>query len=432
MNYISNIIFGLFLIFGFLFFSYNLKKIYRNIKLGKNANRNDNSSLRWKTMLRIALGQSKMTVRPVAGILHIIVYVGFVIINLEFIEIIIDGLFGTHRFLLSIFPQSIYNTFTGILEVLAILVIISVVIFFIRRNIINIKRFRIDLSGFPKHDANFILLMEFALMIAFLKMNAADFYLNKEGFFPVSTFLFSFYENFTPEFLHTTERISWWFHFIGILFFMNYLYYSKHLHILLAFPSAYFSNLKPLGAINNLDSVTKEVKLMLDPNANPYETAETSDEPGAFGAKDVFDLNQVQLLNAYTCTECGRCSDVCPANQTGKKLSPRKILMSTRDRLEEVGKNIDKNKGKFVDDGKQLLNDYISAEELWACTTCNACTDACPILLDPMSIIIEMRRYLVMEESSAPQELNAMMTNIENNSAPWQFNQNDRANWINE
>lgn len=446
MQYIDNIIFLILLVAGFGLFAKSLQKIYRNIKLGREINRSDNKSERWGTMARVAMGQSKMTARPVAGVLHLFVYVGFVIINIELVEIIVDGIFGTHRFLATIFGHTFYAFFTATLEVLALLVVIGVVLFFIRRNFYGVKRLTMkELFGWPKDDANWILIIEFALMMAFFKMNAADFILQTrgvEGFhhlgsFPISGMIFvPFLEifSFDSGFLIFTERAAWWFHFVGILFFMNYLYYSKHLHIILAFPSTWFANLDKKGKFNNLESVTKEIKLMMDPNADPYAApAEGSeaDVPSKFGAEDIFDLNQVQLLNAYSCTECGRCTSVCPANITGKKLSPRLILMKTRDRLEEVGRNIDKN-GSFVDDGKKLLNDYVTKEELWACTTCNACTEACPILLDPLSIIFEMRRFLVMEQSAAPQELNLMMTNVENNAAPWQYNQADRLNWAND
>ncbi|QIY91941.1 (Fe-S)-binding protein [Chryseobacterium gallinarum] len=442
MEYIDNIIFLILLVAGFGLFAKSLQKIYRNIRLGHEINRNDRKSERWSTMARVAMGQSKMVKRPVAGILHVFVYVGFIIINIELVEIIVDGIFGTHRFLASVFGNSFYSFFTATLEILALLVVIGVVIFFIRRNFYGVKRLTMkELFGWPKHDANWILIIEFALMMAFFKMNAADWVLQQRnvlpelGSFPISsTVLGPLFSNFSDGFLHFTEKGAWWFHFVGILFFMNYLYYSKHLHIILAFPSTWYANLDKKGKFNNLDSVTKEIKLMMDPNADPY-TAPAEGEgdaaPSKFGAEDVFDLNQVQLLNAYSCTECGRCTSVCPANITGKKLSPRLILMKTRDRLEEVGRNIDKN-GKFVDDGKKLLNDYITKEELWACTTCNACTEACPVLLDPLSIIFEMRRFLVMEQSAAPQELNLMMTNVENNAAPWQYNQADRLNWAND
>lgn len=437
MQYIGNIIFFILMIIGFGLFGRSLFKIYRNILLGRAINRSDKKAERWATMARVALGQGKMMTRPIAGILHVFVYVGFVIINIELLEIIIDGIFGTHRFLQSIFGESFYAVFTSTLEVLAFLVVFAVVVFFIRRNFYGVKRLTMkELFGWPKHDANWILIIEFALMVAFFTMNAADYYADAQRFtsnFPISKHLFPFFGSFSLESLHIIEKSAWWFHFVGILFFMNYLYYSKHLHIILAFPSTWYANLNPKGQFNNLDSVTKEIKLMMDPNADPYAAPVEGDAevPSKFGAEDIFDLNQVQLLNAYSCTECGRCTSSCPANMTGKELSPRLIMMKTRDRLEEVGKNIDKN-GKFVDDGKKLLNDYISKEELWACTTCNACTEACPLLLDPLSIIFEMRRFLVMEQSAAPQELNLMMTNVENNAAPWQYNQADRLNWANE
>lgn len=444
MQYIDNIIFLICLVVGFGLFARSLKEIYRNIQLGKPINRSDRRPERWATMANVALGQSKMGKKPVAGFFHVLVYVGFVIINLELIEIIVDGLFGTHRFLASVMGETLYKGFTATLEVLAILVMIAVVVFFIRRNIMGVKRLTMkELLGWPKKDANLILIIEFLLMNAFFKMNTSDLLLQQHGvlhphgWFPVSEALYvPIFEwfNFSDGFLMFTERAAWWFHIIGVLFFMNYLYFSKHLHILFAFPNTWFSNLNPKGKLNNLDSVTKEIKLMMDPNADPYAAAPAPD-PNApqekFGANDVFDLNRVQLLNAYTCTECGRCTQQCPANITGKKLSPRKIMMDTRDRIEEVGRNINKN-GKFVDDGKKLLDDHISREELRACTTCNACVEACPILIDPLSIILELRRYMIMEESSAPQEWNLMMTNIENNAAPWQYNQADRLNWAND
>lgn len=438
MQYIDNIIFLIALIVGFGLFFKSTQEIYRNIKLGKKIDRSDQSAVRWKTMGKVALGQSKMVKRPIAGFLHILVYVGFVIINVELIEIIIDGIFGTHRILIDVFGASFYAVFTSILEIFALLVLIAVVLFFIRRNFYGVKRLNMkELFGWPKNDANWILIIEFALMLAFFTMNGADYFTDTQKFssnFPISKHLFPFFENLGESTLHLIEKSAWWFHFIGILFFMNYLYYSKHLHIILAFPNTWYSNLKPKGQFNNLDSVTKEIRLMMDPNADPYAAApevDPNEVPEKFGASDIFDLNQVQLLNAYSCTECGRCTAVCPANITGKKLSPRKIMMDTRDRIEEVGKNINKNR-KFVDDGKKLLDDHIQREELWACTTCNACVEACPVLIDPLSIIVEMRRFLVMEQSSAPSELNVMMANVENNAAPWAYNQADRLNWAKE
>ncbi len=441
MNYIPNILFAVVLVAGIAFFTRNVKKLIRNIKLGKSVDVSDNKSERFKNMVRIALGQSKMVVRPIAGILHIIVYVGFVIINIEVLEIIIDGLFGTHRVLS--FLGGFYDFLIASFEILALLVIVAVVVFWIRRNIIRLQRFiKPEMKGWPEKDANYILYFEFVLMVFFLTMNAADLKLQQlgvehytqAGAFPVSQYILPLLDNLSESTLILIERSAWWLHIVGILLFLNYLYYSKHLHILLAFPNTYYASVKPKGAFDNLESVTNEVKLMMDPNADPFAAPApdaNAAPPEKFGASDVTDLNWVQLLSAYTCTECGRCTSECPANQTGKKLSPRKIMMDTRDRLEEVGKNIDKN-GEFKDDGKQLLDNYITREELWACTTCNACVEACPVSINPLSIILDMRRYLVMEQSAAPSELNVMMSNIENNGAPWPFNQMDRLNWKDE
>jgi heterodisulfide reductase subunit C len=329
-----------------------------------------------------------------------------------------------------------YGILIGSFEVLAVLVLVAVAAFWIRRNVLSIGRFRSsDLNGAPKKDANTILYFEVVLMSLFLIMNAFDLHfqdMNSGNI--ISQFLAPSPDTFSLEAVTIIERTAWWLHIVGILIFLNYLYYSKHLHILLAFPNTYFADLNAKGKFDNLESVTKEVKLMMDPNADPFaaQPVDENAEPSKFGASDVQDLNWVQLLNAYTCTECGRCTSSCPANQTGKKLSPRKIMMDTRDRLEEVGKNIDANKGVFVPDGKSLLNDYITTEELWACTSCNACVEECPVNISPLSIIMDMRRYLVMEQSAAPQSLNAMMTNIENNGAPWQYNQMDRLNWKDE
>ena len=388
-------------------------------------------------MARIALGQSKMVSRPIAGFLHIVVYIGFVVINIEVLEIIIDGLFGTHRIFQPLLGNSIYGFLIGTFEILAFLVLVAVIIFWLRRNIVQLKRFMSkEMKGWPKNDGNLILYFEIVLMSLFILMNATDDSFHQTGFGnPISQFVAPWFSEYPLETLSSIEHIAWWAHIIGILIFLNYLYYSKHLHILLAFPNTFYANLQPKGQFNNLSSVTKEVRMMMDPDVDPYAMPDEGTEeeiPEKFGASDVTDLNWVQLLNAYTCTECGRCTSSCPANMTGKELSPRAIMMKTRDRLEEVGRNIDSNKGTFKDDGKQLLNDYITPEELWACTSCNACVEECPIDIDPLSIIMDMRRFLVMEQSAAPQELNMMMTNIENNGAPWQYNQQDRLNWKDE
>jgi heterodisulfide reductase subunit C len=440
MNYLDNLLFLIILCLGFGYFALNVNKLIRNIKLGQDVNRTDNSSERLKNMAMIALGQSKMVKRPIAGILHIVVYVGFIIINLELLEIIIDGIFGTHR--VFSFLGGFYNVLIASFEILAVLVLLAVIVFWIRRNIIKINRFvNSDMKSWPKNDANYILYFEVVLMSLFLIMNASDLWLqqmnvshyNQAGSFPISQFIAPIFDGLSEGVVVVIERSAWWLHIIGILTFLNYLYFSKHLHILLAFPNTYFADLNAKGKLDNLESVTNEVKLMLDPTADPFAAPSNLDAvPAKFGASDVQDLNWVQLLNAYTCTECGRCTSSCPANQTGKKLSPRKIMMDTRDRLEEVGKKIDLNKGVFIPDNKSLLNDYITPEELWACTSCNACVEECPVNISPLSIIMDMRRYLVMEQSAAPMPLNAMMTNIENNGAPWQYNQMDRLNWKDE
>ncbi len=415
------------------FFAKNVGKIRRNILLGKDIDLSDNKAERWKTLLRVAFGQTKMAVRPVPFVLHFIVYTGFILINIEVLEIFIDGIFGTHRALSFFGP--VYDLAIGFFEILAFAVLVSCIIFLTRRFVLKIKRFTSpELKGFPMQDAATILFIEIVLMAALLKMNAFDQMIQAEegthvGSFPISQFIVPLYQSFhfSTATLILFERMCWWFHIIGIFLFMNYLPFSKHFHVILAFPNTYYSNLKPKGELTNMDSVTQEVKLMLDPSA---ATPEGYQPPTSFGVKDIFDLSWKNLMDAYTCTECGRCTSVCPQNQTGKKLSPRKVMMDTRDRLEEVGKNIDKNI-TFVDDEKNL-HSYVSEEELWACNTCNACVEACPININPMEIIVEMRRFKVMEQSAAPQSLNAMFNNLENNQAPWQFSPMDRAKWTEE
>ena len=442
MQYLPNIVFSIILIVSISIFVINIRKIISNIKLGKSIERNDRLKERFTKMFYIAFGQSKMIKRPLVGILHVIVYLGFIVINIELIEIIIDGILGTHR-VFSSYLGVFYNVLIGIFEIFAFLVLISVIIFWIRRNILKISRFwKNEMKGWPKLDADLILYFEVFLMSMFLLMNGADNIIQKNfpdnlqyvkaGFFPVSQYISLFLDGLSLEKLVFIERTAWWLHIIGIFIFLNYLYFSKHIHIILGFPNTFFSNLNSKGGFENLNSVTNEVKMFLNPNDSFSNSVSNDEIPDKFGASDVLDLNWVQLMNAYSCTECGRCSSDCPANQTGKLLSPRKIMMDTRDRLDEVGNNISKNKGKFEDDGKQLLGDYIKPEELWACTSCNACVESCPIDIDPLSIIISMRQFLVMEKSDAPSDINNMMNNIENNGAPWPFNQNDRAIWSHE
>jgi heterodisulfide reductase subunit C len=430
---ISQIIFFVFLAFAIGLFTVNVQKIRRNILLGRKLDRTDRKGERWMTMIKVALGQSKMVARPVAGILHILVYAGFVIINIEVLEILIDGLFGTHR--VFAFAGTLYIALINSFEVLALLVLISCVIFLIRRNILRVRRLNMrELTQWPRTDANLILITEILLMTAFLSMNSADGILQQRGVFasvgnfPLSNFFAPIFSALSDSSLEMVERICWWFHIVGILLFLNYIPYSKHFHILLAFPNTWYSNLEKKGKFTDMENVTREVKLMMDPAAVVPDN--TNELPQKFGAKDIRDLTWKQLMDAYSCTECGRCTAECPANQTGKLLSPRKIMMDTRDRLEEVGRGIDKSGKEFTDD-KSLFS-YITEEELWACTSCNACVQACPVNIDPLSIIIDMRRYLVMEESKVPAELATMFSKIENNGAPWQFSAADRANWKNE
>lgn len=425
------LLFLLITIAAITFFSLNVRKIARNIHLGRPLNRSDRPAERLLVMLKVAFGQTKMVKRPIAAVLHLFVYIGFVIINIEVLEIIIDGLFGTHRIFAS--PLGgFYNILIASFEVLAALVLIGVIAFLVRRNILKVRRFSgVEMTSWPKSDANIILIAEVLLMSAFLTMNAADYKLQlmgaahytSAGSFPVSGLL----SNLLPDSqgpLIAIERACWWFHIVGIFAFLNYLPYSKHFHIILAFPNTYYSNLEPKGEFNNMTAVTNEVKAMLDPSFVPAPV----EEGGRFGAKDITDLTWKNLMDAYTCTECGRCTSVCPANITGKLLSPRKIMMDTRDRATEVGRNIDKH-GKGHTDNKSLLDNYISREEIWACTTCNACTEACPVNIDPLAIITELRQYAVMEESQAPASLNNMFSNVENNGAPWKYSPADRFNW---
>jgi heterodisulfide reductase subunit C len=432
MQFLPNVIFVALLGGAIFWFSKNVGRIRRNILLGRDVDRSDNASGRRANMLRVAFGQSKMQARPIAGFLHFIIYASFLIINIEVLEIIIDGIFGTHRYFAH-FLGGTYDVIISFFEILAVATIVTVVIFWWRRNIGKLDRFhKPEMEGWPFKDANIILYIEVALMFALLNMNAVEEnFTSSEHSFIVSHSIAPLWSGLNDSGLHLMERFFWWIHIAGILAFLNYLPFSKHFHIILAFPNTYYANLEAKGRFANNATVTKEVKLMMDPTADPF-AAPASDGPiEKFGAKDAMDLSWINLLNAYTCTECGRCTSECPANLTGKKLSPRKIMMDTRDRIDEIGKNIETN-GEFKEDGKTLLGDYITQEELWACTSCNACVQACPVDIDPLNIIMQLRNFATMEESSAPAELNAMMTNVENNGAPWPFSQMDRANWINE
>ena len=432
MQWIQQLIFLLCLATGIEFFRRSVLQIRRNIQLGRDIDLNDRPKERIKQTLLVALGQSKMVRRPIAGFFHILIYVGFVLINIEVLEILIDGLFGTHRVFAT--PLGgVYNTAIAFFEWLALGVLMACVVFLFRRYVQKIPRFTMrEMKGWPTKDATIILFVEIVLMGALLQMNAAEQVLQSRGemaahgSFPVSSWFVPFYSGLSSPALHILERSFWWFHFVGILLFLNYLPFSKHWHIIMAFPNVYFSSLKPKGEFANMESVTTEVKLMMDPSGAVPEGYEP---PAGFGAKDVNDLSWKNLMDAYTCTECGRCSSVCPANITGKLLSPRKVMMDTRDRLEEVGKAMNTAGTKEMPQDDKNLHSYISSEELWACTTCNACADACPVNINPVDIIMQMRQYLVMEQSAAPSELNGMFTNMENNGAPWQFNQNDKGAW---
>lgn len=433
MQYIEQLLFVIVLGVALYFFIKKIKQIRRNIFLGKDETINDQKAERWKVMAKVALGQSKMVVRPIAGFFHILIYIGFILINIEVLEILIDGVAGTHRSLS--FLGSIYNTAIGFFEILALLVFIACIVFLARRFIVRIPRFHSpEMKGWATKDATYILVIEIVLMVALLKMNAVDQLLQARGTdhyiaagsFPVSQYLTGFFSNYDTSTLIVFERVFWWFHILGILFFLNYVPYSKHLHIFLAFPNTWYSRLNPAGEFQNMPEITNEVNMMLDPSkADP-----NMPPPEKFGVNDVTDLSWKNLLDAYSCTECGRCTSSCPANITGKKLSPRKIMMDTRDRAEELGKAKDSN-GPDYHDGKSL-HDLISQEELLACTTCNACVEACPININPVEIIFGMRQYQTLEKSAMPSEWAMMNNNIENNQAPWQFSPTDRANWSKE
>ena len=440
MQYIPQVLFILVSGIAIYLFSGKVAAIRRNILLGRAESLNNNSLQRWKNVLLLAFGQKKMFKNPLVTVLHFIIYGGFIIINIEVLEIVMDGLLGTHRLFAKPLGE-LYSWLIDAFEFLAAGVLVVCVIFLIRRNILKLKRFASkDLNGWPRSDANYILITEIILMALFLKMNACDTLLQARGYghyaehitgnFSISHLYHPILQNFSSETLVVFERICWWMHIVGIFAFLNYLPYSKHLHIILAFPNAYYAKLEPQGKMHNMPEIQNEVLYAMQPELAPSVDAAQANT-NKFGAKDVFDLSWKNLMDAYSCTECGRCSAACPANMTGKLLSPRSIMMKTRDRLEEVGKNIDLNK-EFKDDNKSLLKDYISEEELRACTTCNACVEQCPVSISPLDIITQLRRYLIMEESNAPQEWNAMFSNIENNFAPWKLAPDERDKWASE
>jgi len=435
MHLIQQIVFIICAGLAIFLFAKRVGRIRRNIKLGRDEDLNDQPGVRWKNMVLLALGQKKMFKKPIPAFLHLAVYAGFIIINIEILEIILDGITGYHR-MFAPYIGALYSFLIGFFEILAVLVLVSCAIFLVRRNILRVRRLAMDeLNGWPKSDANYILTTEIILMSLLLTMNASDQILQARGAahyihtppFWVSQMLMPLFDGMSTGSLIALERTCWWLHILGVLAFLVYLTYSKHLHIILAFPNAYYTRLKPQGEMKNMKDIQNEALYMMQPELAP---APAGDQPAQqrFGAKDVMDLSWKNLLDAYSCTECGRCTASCPANITGKKLSPRKIMMDTRDRLQEVGDNIDKNKS-FTDDGKSLVHDYITVEELRACTSCNACVEACPVGIEPLDIIYQLRRYLIMEESNAPQEWNLMSGNIENNMAPWKFSPDDRDMW---
>jgi heterodisulfide reductase subunit C len=439
MAIFQQILFALVTIAAVGLFTRKAREIRRNIMLGRDEPMTGDPGQRWRNLMLLAFGQRKMFRKPLVALLHLVVYAGFIIINIEVLEIVLDGIFGTHRLFAG--PLGgVYAILINAFEVLAFAVLVACVVFLVRRNIIRLKRFASqDLDGWPRSDANYILITEIVLMSLFLLMNAADTTLQSRGYghyaghltgdFAISSLLKPILAGLGSEGLAVLERTGWWLHIMGIFAFLNYLPWSKHLHILLAFPNAYYARQEPAGEMANMKEIQQEVLYAMRPELAP--AAGAVEAPKRFGAKDVMDLGWHNLMDAYSCTECGRCSAACPANQTGKVLSPRKIMMDTRDRLEAVGRNINKN-GKFVDDGKSLMHDHIPVEAIRACTTCNACVQECPVSISPLDIILQLRRYLVMEESNAPQEWNMMFSNIENNFAPWKFAPDDRDQWTME
>ena len=434
MQIFQQVLFVLVTAFAVWFFSRKALQIRRNILFGRDEDYSDHAPLRWKNMLLLAFGQKKMFRKPLVAFMHFIIYAGFIIINLEVLEIVLDGIFGTHR-LFAAPLGGVYTFLINSFELLAVGVLIVCIAFLWRRNVLKLRRFiSHDLDGWPRSDASYILITEIVLMTLFLTLNATDTLLQQRGYghfaehatgnFFISSWLQPLFHTMSNGTLVTIERLCWWLHIIGIFAFLNYLPYSKHLHILLAFPNAYYTRLMPKGVMKNMPEVQQEVLYAMQPELAVSDAA----PPEKFGARDIFDLSWRNLLDAYSCTECGRCSAACPATQTGKLLSPRKIMMDTRDRMEEAGRNLSAGK-EHKNDGKTLLHDYITVEELRACTTCNACVEECPVSISPLEIILELRRSLVMEESNAPQEWNSMFSNVENNFAPWKFSPDDRDKW---
>ena len=433
MQLAQQILFILLAVAAVWIFVKKVRFISRNIKMGRDEDF-PSDPRRWKNVLLMAFGQKRMFDKPLVALLHLAVYVGFVIINIEILEIILDGIFGTHR-LFAPYLGNVYTFVIDFFEVLAFLVLTACIVFLLRRNLVRVRRLNMkELNGWPRNDANYILIFEITLMTLFLLMNSTDRNLqlrahehySNVGTFWVSGIIAPAFSGLDTSTLIGVERTAWWLHIAGIFIFLNYLPYSKHLHIILAFPNTYYTRLQPQGKMTNMPEIQKEVLYAMEPATVPAEAVQEAHRK--FGAKDVTDLSWKDLMDAYTCTECGRCTAACPANQTGKLLSPRKIMMDTRDRMEELGRQRDKE-GALKEDGKTLLHDYITTEELWACTSCQACVQACPVLIHPLHIINQLKRYLALEESNQPAEWNGMYSNVEINFAPWKFSPDDRDQW---
>lgn len=441
MQYLAQALFVVMSAAAIWLFARNIGKIRKVILMGRDEAIETDRSQRFNNLLLLAFGQKKMFKNPLVALMHFVIYAGFIIINIEVLEIVLDGVLGTHRLFAPVLG-GFYDFLINAFEMLALGVLLVCVVFLVRRNVIKLQRFiSRDLDGWPRSDANYILVTEIVLMSLFLTMNATESVLQARGVahyaeHPVGPFIISgalqpLFDSLSSGTLQAIERGAWWLHIAGIFAFLNYLPYSKHLHILFAFPNAWFARPQLQGKMTNMPEIQKEVALAMgvDISQDPVLSQLPEAPPNKFGAKDIFDLSWKNLLDAYSCTECGRCSAACPANTTGKVLSPRAIMMKTRDRAEQVMKVMDQNNGQWVDDGKSLLHDYITVEELRACTTCNACVEECPVSISPLDIILKTRRYLILDESNSPGEWNAMFGNIENNFAPWKFSPDEREAW---
>jgi succinate dehydrogenase/fumarate reductase-like Fe-S protein len=443
---LKQILFALSLLITLGIFAYTTWQYYLRFRLTKPFPVKDWGK-RFNVMMAVAFGQTRILRKPVVGFMHALVWWGFLVILVGSIEMVIDGLSGTERALGILGP--VYTVITASGDIFALVILVAIIAFLVRRIFMNIRRFTgIEMKHKSHLDANVALTLILLLMVSLLGMNT--FYLTMQGgaeawglggveawrpggvgVFPVSQFLAGFFGELPWQTMHILHEIFWWSHILLIFLFVNILPYSKHFHVFMSVPNVFLSRLEPLGYLPNMPDITKEVKMMMDPNQAFAAPAEgTAAPPARFGVLDVEDITWKNYLDSLACTECGRCTEVCPANITGKKLSPRKIIMNVRERMKEKAPGLVKDKA--FSDGKSLIRDYITEEELWACTTCNACARECPVNINHPSLIVDMRRYLVMEEAKGPGELNAIFTNIENNGAPWQFSPQDRLNWAEE